>query len=403
MAGGKPPVRIEKLGHLTYCSNIHPGETWPDVQLQLQRHLPIIKQELSRDAPFGLGLRLSAEAARGLAKPQALGKFKHWLDKQGCYVFTLNGFPYGVFHGESIKEKVYRPDWQQLERVEYTCRLADILADLLPEGVDGSISTVPGAFKADITDYNYRQDIVDTLVATAVHLHRLTERTGKHICLALEPEPGCMLETTDETLAFFREELFTARNMAKFAELVGTSTASVNPLRKYLGVCLDTCHAAVMFEEPLETAQALINADIKIAKLQLTAALAVDSMNLETLQELKAFNDPIYLHQTSVDCAGARTFFLDLPEACAAFQDTAASGRWRCHYHVPVFLEQMGQFHTTSPALARLLKQHSLTPFTEHLEVETYTFDILPKQYRRNKVTDNISRELSWIRTQLQQ
>ena len=396
-------MQVAGLGHLSYCSNIHPGETWPQVLQQLQCHLPIIKQQLSPGAPFGIGLRLSAEAARELSDPSTLAAFRQWLDEQALYVFTLNGFPYGNFHGEPVKQAVYRPDWSRAERLDYTQRLAEILAGLLPAGVAGSISTVPGAFKPDIVDDDYRRRIVTNLVATAGYLQALAERTGKSICLALEPEPGCMLETAEETLAFFREELFTAGSAAQLAALTGESpAASAEQLRTHLGVCLDTCHAAVMFEEPLETAQRLVNAGISIAKLQLTAALAVEAMDEDALVGLQAFSDPIYLHQTTVMCNGAPSYYLDLPQACADFCPEAVGSSWRCHYHVPVFLEDLGVFRTTAPALARLLQQHRKTPFSQHLEVETYTFDVLPEQYRRTSVTDNITREIAWVRTQLQ-
>jgi sugar phosphate isomerase/epimerase len=395
-------VQLAELGHLSYCSNIHPGETWPEVLGQLQRHLPQLKQQLSPQAPFGVGLRLSAAAADTLCQATELQQFKRWLDEQGLYVFTLNGFPYGPFHGTPLKQGVYRPDWSEAERLSYTRQLADILVALLPEGVDGSISTIPGAFKPDIADRQYHRAITGNLISAAAYLRELARTSGKSICLALEPEPSCMLETVEETLDFFNGVLFTADNALRLAEASGESPACAEKnLRIHLGVCLDTCHAAVMFEEPLDSARRLRAAGIRIAKLQLTAALAIEPMSEEALARLRAFTDPIYLHQTSVKHPAGITHYLDLPEACAGF-DPDQTADWRSHYHVPVFLPNLGLLQTTAPALARLLQQHRETPFSQHLEVETYTFDVLPEEYRCASVTDNIRREIEWVRAELQ-
>lgn len=395
-------MQIADLGHLSYCTNIHPGETWPEVRDQLQRHLPPLKRQLSPEAPFGVGLRLSAVAAAALHEAPALAGFKDWLQAQGLYVFTLNGFPYGSFHGKPLKQGVYRPDWSEPERLVYTRQLADILAALLPEGVEGSISTVPGGFKGDIVDDQDRQAIIGNLLAMAACLRELYRETGRSICLALEPEPSCMLETVEETLDFFNGALFTERNAQRLAEACGEPTALGDKyLRNHLGVCLDTCHAAVMFEEPLDSARRLTAAGIRIAKLQLTAALAIEPMSAAALPQLQAFTDPVYLHQTSVKQGATVSRYLDLPEACAAFTPDQPAD-WRSHYHVPVFMHRLGLFQTTAPALARLLQQHRRTPFSQHLEVETYTFDVLPPEYRLPDVTDSIGRELSWVRAELQ-
>jgi hypothetical protein len=233
----------------------------------------------------------------------------------------------------------------------------------------------------------------------AAQLRIIARDSGRRICLALEPEPACMLETIDETLAFFREELFTSDSASRLADICGEpEEAAAEHLRTHLGVCLDTCHAAVMFENPLKAARRLAGAGIRIAKLQLTAALSIEHMNDEAVAHLQAFNDPVYLHQTSVLRDGALRHYLDLPQACS---DYAAGGSWRCHYHVPVFLEDLGPFQTTAAAVVELLRQHRITPFSGHLEVETYTFDLLPEHYRQDSVTDSISREIAWVREAL--
>jgi hypothetical protein len=163
------PDRPE-LGHLTYCTNIHPGETWPEVLTSLSRHLPAIRSEAAPDRPFGVGIRLGAPAAQALRNPEAVAELKDLLQAQSAYVFTINGFPYGSFHGRRVKEQVYAPDWSTPERLDYTNCLADLLVQLLPEGMTGSISTVPGSFAPWATG---RVDlIVDNLVRAAAHVGR---------------------------------------------------------------------------------------------------------------------------------------------------------------------------------------------------------------------------------------
>lgn len=158
---------------LTYCTNVHPGESWAEVEANLRRYLPAIKAKVAPDRPFGVGLRLSAEAAAALSQRPALEGLRALLAEEGLYVFTLNGFPYGRFHGEAVKEKVYLPDWREEARLAYTDRLAAILAALLPEGGEGSISTVPGAFKPRATSPEALEAIADNLVRQAVALAAL--------------------------------------------------------------------------------------------------------------------------------------------------------------------------------------------------------------------------------------
>src|SRR5688500_7154414 len=132
--------------HLAYCTNIHRGENWPQTFDALKQYTLAVKERVCPKGPYAIGLRLSDLASRELSDPQTLLSFKRWLDQNHCYVFTINGFPYGRFHGGPVKEKVYLPDWTTQERLAYTNRLFDILAQLLPAGVEGSVSTVPGSY-----------------------------------------------------------------------------------------------------------------------------------------------------------------------------------------------------------------------------------------------------------------
>ena len=388
-----------ELGHLTYCTNIHPGETWPEVLSALRGNLPSIRNEAAQGERFGVGLRLGAPAALALQEETAFAELRGLLDAENSYVFTINGFPYGSFHGRRVKEDVYAPDWSTPERLAYTGQLAEILARLLPDGVSGSISTVPGTFAAWAEG---RIDaITNNLVRQAAHLVEIRRRTGASIILTLEPEPCCFLETIAETAAYFEGSLYGEGAVSLMAELCGLSRGeAADALRRHLGVCYDVCHAAVEFEDPRASLDLLRSKGIPIGKLQLSSALKVDAVTAETVEQLRPFDERVYLHQVVARNGSGLVRYLDLPEALADAGSTLGS-EWRIHFHVPVFLSEMEHFSTTQEFLREVLALHRERPISEHLEVETYTWDVLPERYRGIPVSTAIARELNWVRQQL--
>lgn len=365
-----------KLGdgktHLTYCTNIHPGERWAEVRAVIEHHVVAVKARVAPERSFGVGLRLSARAARELAIGGQLAAFRELLTAHDLYVFTINGFPYGAFHGTRVKEAVYRPDWLEEERVTYTTQLADLLAALLPDGTDGSISTVPGCFRERATA-EAPAAIARNLARVATHLADLERRTGRRIMLALEPEPCCMLETIAETVAFFAEHL---RGL------------------EHIGVCLDTCHAAVEFEDVTTMLAALRAADVTIAKVQLSAGLRIQPVDASARRALSAFADDVYLHQVVSRRAATLTRYVDLADALGT---QTPADEWRVHFHVPIFYPEPSGFGGTQGFLGELLAHHRAAPLTSHLEVETYTWDVLPAALRAEPVADAIARELHWV------
>jgi len=390
--------------HLTYCTNIHRGESWAETRSALEAHLPAVKARVCPDAPMGVGLRLSAIAAEELAAPDRLEAFRAWLSDNGLYVFTINGFPYGTFHGTRVKEEVYQPDWTRPERVAYTRRLAELLAALLPEepGLLGSISTVPGTFRPLAADPRVIPEIVANLQQAAADLVAVERRTGRRIALALEPEPHCLLETTEEAVSFFERRLFSRQASAVFAAMADLPSAEAEPaLRRHLGLCLDACHAAVEFEDVEASVRRLRSAGVAVAKLQLSAALEVPVVGPETAAQLSRFEDGVYLHQVVERAAdGTLRHFLDLDRAMAEL--ASARGRtWRVHCHVPIFVERLDGLASTRPSLERLLALQRTEPIARHLEVETYTFDLLPEELRASGVDEAIARELLWARERL--
>jgi sugar phosphate isomerase/epimerase len=378
--------------HLTYCTNIHPGETWPEVRANVATHVRAVKARVAPDRPFGVGLRLSGAAAATLAAPVELAAFRAFLDESGLYVFTINGFPYGPFHGTPVKEQVYRPDWLEDARLAYTDELARILAALLPADCEGSISTVPGAFKARIASDADAQAIAARLAAHVATLHDLHERQGVSIALALEPEPCCQLETIDETVAFFERHLFRQRVPGL------TPAASAAALRRHVGVCLDACHMAVEYEAPEAALAALASRGIRVVKIQVSAGLAATIGSAADRDGLRAFADDVYLHQVVERTPRGLTRWTDLPGALDDFgRDESGPRECRIHFHVPLFREALGRFRSTQGWVRELLALVRRDAPTRHLEVETYTWDVLPEEFRREPIADAVARELAWV------
>ena len=390
--------------HLTYCTNIHPAETWSEVRQNFEKYVLLVKRRLSPCKPFGVGLRLSAVAADELSSRETLEEFKAFLSDHDLYIFTINGFPYGKFHGSSVKEKVYLPDWRDKERLRYTKVLADLLAELLPSDLTpyGSISTAPGAFKPEIRSSADIEQMAFFFVDAATHLIDLKSQSGKLIALALEPEPCCFLETVEETVSFFQDYLFSASSIQRVARHTRMSRAEAEAaLRNHLGVCLDLCHAAVEFEDPQECIEDLRRAGIGIFKMQISAGLQFPSLTRKKAKSLHQLEDKVYLHQV-VEKTGSRfTRYPDLDKAMTGLEDNGEDREWRIHFHVPIFKVDLGEFHTTQEFIQRVLELHKKYPISLHLEIETYTWSVLPLAYRSGDVVNDICREFEWVQDQL--
>ncbi|MFZ6708756.1 metabolite traffic protein EboE [Undibacterium sp. TC9W] len=399
-----PPQNV----HLTYCTNIHAGESWEEISGSLDETIPVLRKklELLEDQPFGIGLRLSAIAADSLAQPAVLQQFKTQLQDLGAYVFTINAFPYGPFHTVRVKEQVYLPDWRDAERLRYTRQCATILSQLLPDDMEGSISTVPGAYKSETQTADAQQKIVDQLIQAVSILAQIEQDTGKCIALALEPEPCCFLETMSETTAFFCGQLWAKDSISKLAALLACTEAQAERLmRRHLGVCYDVCHAAVEFEDPVHAMQTLTALGIRIPKIQLSCALRIPVMHADLLSELRRFDDGVYLHQVVIQNEDELQRYTDLPAALSAYQAGHADGEWRVHCHVPIFWDseqqQASTLGSTRADLLATLRALRKQGFSGHLEVETYTWDVLPAHLKTESKAHAIARELSFIMKEL--
>ena len=389
-------LRTLNDAQLTYCTNVHPGETLLSVRALLKKHVLAVKQAVAPEQPFGLGLRLAAAAADSLNDAEELARFKAELEADGLYCFTLNGFPYGAFHATRVKERVYLPDWQAPERLRYTQVLARVLGELLPLGVNGSISTVPGCFKPNVNGPDSERLMANAMIDVVAMLVDISRSRGRHITLALEQEPECFLETTNDALSFFEKYLFSREGRQRLVDVADVDPAEAERvLRRHIGVCLDTCHASVEFEAPLEAWRKLQAAGIAVPKVQISAGLRLAEATPDALDALRAFSDGVYLHQTVVRSQGVLSRYQDLPEAFA--EAPVAGAEWRVHFHVPIFLRELGMFESTQADLLPLLIELASVADCPHLEVETYTWDVLPEQFRNVPIEEAIARELRFV------
>jgi len=360
------------LLHLAYCSNVHPADDLDGVSAQLERYTAKVRERL--DVPvLGIGLWVAAPA---LADEAAAQRLAEQLDRLSLEVVTLNGFPYKAFHAPVVKRDVYWPNWSGDERVDYTVGLARLLARLLPDDVEsGSISTLPLGWREG-WDAEAQAAGLLGLERVAGELEQLQRETGKRIRLALEPEPGCTIETVQQACDV----------LEGFAP-------------DWIGVCLDACHLAVQFEEPVAAVERMRSAGVPIVKTQVSSALRVPDPGSEAGRELLArFDEPRFLHQVR-ECVNSHVEGTDdLPEALDG--GLPAQREWRVHFHVPVNSAE----HTTQDELSATLAALAGgdAPLTHHYEVETYTWSVMRDAPQDDEgLVAGLAGELEWTRDRL--
>jgi sugar phosphate isomerase/epimerase len=393
----------DRLGHLTYSMLVHPADTWPDLWRSVQTYLPAVKERLSPDAAFGICLRLSAATAATLhADADARGQLRDFLEEHDLYVFTSNAFPYGDFKAGPVKEHVYQPNWSTPERLQYTTNVADVLADLARPGIEPSIQTAPLDIKHPGSTA-LMDSYAENVLSVVAHLVDLQRKQGTVVSLAIEPEPWCVLETTDETIEFFEEYLYSRQATSTLGRLAGLSLAEAQAaIRRHAGIVFDICHQAVEHEDITEALTKLHAAGIPILKLQEAAAIDVPDVTAEAVDVLEQYTGTIYLTQTLERRPDGRVLpFLNLEDAITDWRANPRPAHWRVHIHVPVFLESLGAFGTTQPAIAEALNLHAEQFISTHLEVETYTWDVLPEELRTTDIVEDVCREVGWVHSRL--
>ncbi len=397
-------MKIKDTFQLSYCTNIHPGANWEQTFDSLRKYVPGIKAQVARETSFGLGLRLSNKASEELNEGENLTEFKEWLTTHDLYVFTMNGFPYGNFHDERVKDMVHAPDWTTTDRLVYTQRLFEQLSQLLPEGMSGGISTSPISYKywhdtEDLKDKALKKG-AQQLAEIVLQLREIESKTGQYLHLDIEPEPDGLLENSEEMLAFF--ETYLRPIAVKILQDKGTlpKEKAIDCIKRYITVCYDICHFSLAYEEPIHTFKKFEDAGINIGKIQVSAALKIlyQAENESTIWDaLTKFDEPTYLHQVTELVDGKVKIYNDLP---IVLKERKKFSELRAHFHVPIFLEKFDELFSTQDHILKVIKELKKSPVTEHLEIETYTWDVLPKALKR-ELSDSIVREIEWLKNRL--
>jgi hypothetical protein len=396
-------------GHLTYCTNIHAGENWPAHFAALKQNFPNIKAQVSADKKMGLGLRLSNVASVELENPVKLTEFKQWLEANDAYVFTMNGFPYGEFHHIAVKDQVHAPDWTSRSRVDYTLRMFGILAQLLPKGMDGGISTSPLSYKywhkTAVQLQQAKITATDNILVVAEQLIKTYKETGVIMHLDIEPEPDGVLETGEEFIKWY-EDFLLPQGTEKIAQKFSISADEAEQLiKQHITLCYDVCHFAIGYETHQQVVEELAAKGLKVGKIQISAALnALLPEDIDLREPIRAefarFDESTYLHQVVAKKVNGKLLrYPDLPEALRDI-DNPLVEQWRAHFHVPIFTEEYGLVQSTRSDIVTVLDIQKSKAFTGHLEVETYTWGVLPDA-KKLPINDSIARELNWVKDQL--
>ncbi len=380
-----------------YCTNVHAGTDLKKVQQNLQDYSLHVKDRVRPDSSMGIGLWLSHEACRDLLQQAELQHFANWIAERQLLPFTFNGFPYANFHQPVVKHQVYQPDWSRPERFEYTRHLAHIQRRLLEAQSESTqfatISTLPLGWPVAEGDHaDFQQECAQQLIRLSEELDQIFDQSGIRIMVCLEPEPGCILDTAADVGRFFDQFLFS------------DDQAVTERIRRHIGVCHDVCHSSVMFESQDIALEQYETLDIEVGKYQISSAIEAnfnlcpnEPDALALLRQLTNFSEPRYLHQTMVQHTDGRMeFHEDLPIAIEQ-AGQQPQGRWRVHFHVPLFADKLGRVATTQSDVQRCLDsiRHPVDrPL--HFELETYAWTVLPEALQV-PLAVGISQEMEWF------
>ncbi len=393
--------------HFSYCTNIHPGESWEETFQTLKNNLPLVKEKIVPFEKMGIGLRLSARAAGELLSGNNLSEFKYWLSCYNLYVFTINGFPYGDFHHIRVKDDVHKPDWQTGERLLYTRNLIDILSELLPEKVEGSISTSPLSYRPWYKNSAETEEATvaatKNLVEVAVYLKNLEQKKNILIHIDIEPEPDGFLENSGDVAAYYTKYLL-KEGIDYFSSRTGISGGDArNDLLRYIRICYDVCHFALAFECIQEVMECWRPLGIQVGKIQISAALEARLSgelmeDQKVLEDLFRFDESTYLHQLVAERKDQKSHlrYPDLSGVDKSVFTQQSVERIRVHFHVPVFIEQYGYLASTQQEIKNTLAWLKKNKISNHWEVETYTWTVLPADLRFD-LPASIAREMQWI------
>lgn len=365
---------------LSYCTNVHPAEDLAGLLEQLDMYAGAIRERLGVPV-LGVGLWLPAPVATELARDaDARARLAERLVANGLVVRTLNAFPYRGFHADVVKKAVYRPRWGEPARTAFTLECAEVLADLLPAGGSGSLSTVPLGWREGWTDADDRAATAE-LGRVGASLADLYARTGRRVRLAIEPEPGCVLDTIADVVAWLAPRV---------------ERGEIDPA--YVGVCVDTCHLAVSYADPAAEIAAIHAAGLSVVKIQASAAPEVpDPADPRQRELIGRFVEPRYLHQTRELAADRSVLAVD--DLDVALRELPGTGPWRVHFHIPIHADPAPPLRSTRDTITAVLAALAGHPdaATADVEVETYTWGVLPAEAAQVDPITGIGAELGWL------
>ena len=373
--------------NLGYCTNVHAGEDFDRYLASLEQYAVGVKSRMPGEQPLAIGLWLSARTASQILTENRMAELSAFLEYNGLRAFTINGFPYGNFHAETVKHQVYQPDWSRPQRLDYTVNLIRILAKLMPEESQAGISTLPLGWPDDAFDYKKAAENL-IRIAELLRVHEL--RTGKLIHLDIEPEPGCILSSSNDVVSFFKNYLLPGR--------------VENEILRYICVCHDICHSSVVFEGQQDAIANYVANGIRIGKVHVSSAIEAEvpaETSRPVLDQLKTFQEDRYLHQTYLKQADGIMSYDDLPQAITGI-GSGCEGTLRCHFHVPIFIEKFGHLKTTNREIVDCLDSIYQMSDCRDFEVETYAWTVLPDELKTDDLARGIARELLWTRERLE-
>ena len=367
------------MNRVCYCTNIHPGESWDEIISSLKENTLNIQKGLTSE----IGLRISARALKEVARKE-INDFKKWLALENLKVCTVNAFPYGNFNKGIVKKDVYLPDWQSEKRVSYTLDTIELMLELDSEV---TISTVPLGWKDSFQQPSSVVNACQNLLKVALRLRDIYDKEGIQILVCLEPEPGCYLENTESVIRFFNDYLFNSKFF---------SQSEIAILRQFIGICFDVCHFSTMFESAVESYKK-ISQLVDIHKVQVSSGLKFIGSLEDFKKNISSFKDGRYLHQLMIQNNDQQFFLSDLEN----YPLLDGEAEFRVHYHVPIFLNELEGFQGTNKDIVDLINYFNENKIEQTLEVETYTFEVLPAKYQEQGIRESIRRELKWLINQL--
>ncbi len=375
---------------LAYCANVHAGTSFAEMFANLCHWVPRVQDYRSQRGPMGIGLWFSNQSVIEAQRPENLKRLRDWFELNSLVPYTSNAFPQGDFHLPIVKYDVYQPDWSTAARTAYTLAVIRLMDELAPRDCEISVSTLPLGWPTPAVDDSFFQKCAENLLAVCRELQSLEQTIGRLAYLCLEPEPGCILDSSADVVGFFERWLLPKNNQS-------------DSVRRYIRVCHDVCHSAVMFESQYAAIERFRSTGIEIGKVQISAAVEANFVDRGTadrqtiMSALHQFQEPRYLHQTNVQRrTGDATLFDDLSQAFAEVPDPINT-RWRVHFHVPIYLSEIGPLRTTNDEIGQFLRGVSGPNIPRHFEVETYAWSVLPPSHAPNDLAAGIAAELDWV------